>query len=64
MKKIKIFGQIKSGDSMFKIWKKYDILIAKEKQAARSGICFSAISNEKAFDEVKQGVRKHELSST
>lgn len=49
---------------MFKIWKKYDILIAKEKQATQSGICFSAISNEKAFDEVKQGVRKHELSST
>lgn len=41
----------------------YDIITVEEKQAARSGICFSAVINEKAFDEVKHGVRKHELSS-
>ena len=36
---------------------------AKEKQATRSGICFSCAINEKAFDEVKQRVRQHGLSS-
>ncbi|MDE6744811.1 MAG: N-6 DNA methylase [Lachnospiraceae bacterium] len=41
----------------------YDIITAEEKQATRSGICFSAVINEKAFDEVKHGVRKHGLSS-
>ncbi len=51
----------------------YDIITAKEKQAQRGlrarVICFSAVINEKAFDEVKQRVRrglrtrKHELSS-
>ena len=41
----------------------YDIITAKEKQAARSGICFSAVNNEKAFDEVKQRARKRGLAS-
>ncbi|MDE6530314.1 MAG: hypothetical protein K2K96_06005 [Lachnospiraceae bacterium] len=41
----------------------YDIITAVEKQATRSGICFSAVINKKAFDEVKHRVRKHELSS-
>ena len=36
---------------------------AKEKQATRSGICFSCAINEKAFDEVKQRVRQHGLSN-
>ena len=48
---------------MFSYSLKYDIITAIEKQATRSGICFSAVINEKAFDEVKHGVRKHELSS-
>lgn len=39
-----------------------DIITAVEKQATRGGICFStAVINEKAFDEGKQGGRKHEL---
>ena len=39
------------------------IIIAGEKQATRCGICFSAIINEKAFDEVKHRARQRGLSS-
>ncbi len=42
----------------------YDIITAKEKQAApKETFVFHAVINEKAFDEVKRKVRQHELSS-
>ena len=41
----------------------YDIITAEEKKAKRSDICFSAVTNEKAFDVVKDRVRRHGLSS-
>ncbi|MDE5931000.1 MAG: hypothetical protein K2H40_00740 [Lachnospiraceae bacterium] len=31
---------------------RYDIITAKEKQATRSGICFSAVVNEQTSDEI------------
>lgn len=41
-----------------------DIITAGEKQATRRDICFSAVINEKTFDEVQHGTRKHGLSSS
>jgi len=35
----------------------YDIIIAEEKQAPQSGICFSAMINEQTSDGIGQGAR-------
>ena len=59
------------GCILYCVYAKRDIMIAREKHSAvaekksatEGDICFSAIINEKAFDEVKQEVRKHGLSS-
>ena len=40
-----------------------DIITAEEKQATRSGICFSAVINEQAPDEIGQRARKRGLAS-
>ncbi len=36
----------------------YDIIIAEEKQAPQSGICFSAMINEQTSDEIGQRALK------
>ena len=38
-------------------------MIAREKQATRSVICFSAIINEQTSDEIGYGARQREFAS-
>ena len=41
-----------------------DIIIAGEKQATRSGICFSAMVNEQTSDEIGQEALKARVASS
>ncbi len=41
----------------------YDMMSAKEKQATRSGICFSSAINEQTPDEIGQEARQRAFAS-